>query len=36
MASAESVLTDDEKELGSVLIDMGGGTTDIIVALKGQ
>ena len=35
MASAESVLTDDEKELGSVLIDMGGGTTDIIVTIKG-
>lgn len=35
MASAESVLTDDEKELGSVLIDMGGGTTDIIIMFKG-
>jgi len=35
MASAESVLTDDEKELGSVLVDMGGGTTDIIVTIKG-
>ncbi len=35
MASAESVLTEDEKELGSVLIDMGGGTTDILVIIKG-
>jgi len=35
MASAESVLTDDEKELGSVLIEIGGGTTDIIIIIKG-
>ena len=28
MASANSVLTDDEKELGVVLVDIGGGTTD--------
>jgi len=35
MASAEAVLTEDEKELGSVLVDMGGGTTDIIVMIKG-
>ncbi len=31
IASSEAVLTDDEKELGVVLIDMGGGTTDIAV-----
>jgi cell division protein FtsA len=31
LASAESVLTDDERELGVVLIDFGGGTTDVAV-----
>lgn len=29
MASAEAVLTKDEKELGAVLIDIGAGVTDI-------
>ncbi len=28
LASAEAVLTDDEKELGVILLDIGGGTTD--------
>lgn len=31
LASAEAVLTDDERELGVCLVDMGGGTTDIAV-----
>jgi cell division protein FtsA len=31
LASAEAVLTDDEKEAGVVLVDIGGGTTDIAV-----
>src|SRR3546814_13337443 len=31
MASAEAVLTADEKELGVVLIDIGGGTTDVAI-----
>jgi len=31
LASAESVLTEDEKELGVVLLDFGGGTTDVAV-----
>jgi cell division protein FtsA len=31
LASAESVLTSDEKEIGVMLIDVGGGTTDVIV-----
>jgi cell division protein FtsA len=31
LASAEAVLTKDEKELGTVVIDIGGGTTDIAV-----
>ena len=29
LASSASVLTDDEKELGVCLVDIGGGTTDI-------
>ena len=35
IATAESVLTTDEKELGVVLIDIGAGTTDISVFEKG-
>jgi cell division protein FtsA len=35
IASAEAVIGRDERELGVVLIDMGGGTTDIIVYLEG-
>jgi cell division protein FtsA len=35
MASAETVLTADEKELGVVLIDIGGGTTDVAVFSEG-
>ncbi len=34
LASAESVLTVDEKELGAAVVDIGGGTTDIAVFLK--
>jgi len=35
LASAEAVLTDDERELGTALIDIGGGTTDIAVFNEG-
>ncbi len=35
MASADAVLTPDEKELGVVLIDIGGGTTDVVVFTEG-
>lgn len=35
MASADSVLTTDERELGVVLVDIGGGTTDIAVFTEG-
>ncbi len=35
LASAEAVLTDDERELGVCLLDMGGGTTDIAVVGAG-
>src|SRR5437879_9250365 len=31
LASAESVLTQDERELGCCLLDIGGGTTELIV-----
>lgn len=33
LASSESVLTEDEKEAGVVLVDIGGGTTDIAIFL---
>lgn len=35
LASSYSVLTDDEKELGACLVDIGGGTTDIAVFTQG-
>jgi cell division protein FtsA len=35
LASAEAILTDDEKELGVAIIDIGGGTTDIIIYKDG-
>ncbi len=31
LASSESVLTDDERQLGVCMIDIGGGTTDIAI-----
>ncbi|MEH6579397.1 MAG: cell division protein FtsA [Amphritea sp.] len=35
LASSYSVLTDDEKELGVCMVDMGGGTTDIAIFTAG-
>ena len=35
LASSHSVLTEDEKDLGVLLVDMGGGTTDIAVFTDG-
>jgi cell division protein FtsA len=35
LASSHAVLTDDEKELGVCLIDIGGGTTDIVIFYEG-
>lgn len=35
-ASSLAVLTEDERRLGVVLLDMGGGTTDIIVYKNGH
>ncbi len=31
LASGEAVLTEEEKELGAALLDMGGGTTDLAI-----
>ena len=36
LAASESVLTDDEKELGVALVDIGGGTTDIAIFERGS
>jgi cell division protein FtsA len=35
LASAQAVLTEDEKELGVCLVDIGGGTTDIAIFTSG-
>jgi cell division protein FtsA len=35
LASSEAVLTDEEKEAGVVLVDIGGGTTDIAIFQDG-
>jgi cell division protein FtsA len=36
LASALATLKDDERELGVILIDMGGGTTDVVIYLNGS
>lgn len=36
IAAAESVLTETERELGVVLVDIGGGTSDIVVFVEGN
>ncbi len=36
LASSEAVLTDDERELGVCLVDIGGGTTDLAVFTGGS
>ncbi len=36
LAAADAVLTDDEEELGVVLVDVGGGTTDLALFLGGS
>lgn len=36
LASAEATLTSDEKEMGTVLVDIGGGTTDVVVYVGGS
>ncbi len=35
LASSDAVLSDDEKELGVCLVDIGGGTTDLAVFTQG-
>src|SRR5579863_615779 len=35
LASAEAVLSDDEKEIGVAVVDIGGGTTDILLYVDG-
>ena len=36
LASAESVLTDTDKELGVILVDIGGGTSSVCIYLEGS
>jgi len=36
LASAEAILTDDEKSIGVVMADIGGGTTDVAVFRDGS
>lgn len=36
LASSYAVLSDDEKELGVCMVDIGGGTTDIAIFLDGS
>lgn len=33
LAAAQAVMLDEERELGSILIDIGGGTTDVLVII---
>lgn len=35
-ASSQSILTEDEKELGVCMVDIGGGTTDIAIFTNGS
>ena len=36
LASSEAVLTEDEKQMGVILADIGGGTTDIAIFREGS
>jgi cell division protein FtsA len=36
LASAEAVLTDTEREMGVVVCDIGGGTTDLAIYINGD
>ena len=36
LASAEATLTGDEREMGAVFLDIGGGTTDLIIYRQGS
>lgn len=35
LAETMAVVTDEERELGSILIDLGGGSTDVLVLIDG-
>ncbi|REM29222.1 cell division protein FtsA, partial [Mycobacterium tuberculosis] len=35
LASSQAVLTEDERELGVVLVDIGAGTTDVAIFTNG-
>lgn len=35
LAATQAVMTEEERELGSILIDLGGGSTDVLVLLDG-
>lgn len=35
LASAEAILSEDEKEIGVAIIDIGGGTTDLLLCIDG-
>jgi cell division protein FtsA len=36
LASGEAVLSDTEREMGVVLVDIGGGTTDVAIFIEGS
>jgi cell division protein FtsA len=36
LASSYSVITDDERDLGVCMVDIGGGTSDIAVFTEGS
>ncbi|MGE5576385.1 MAG: cell division protein FtsA [Syntrophothermus sp.] len=36
LAAGEAVLTEEEKDLGAILVDIGGGTTDVAVFHEGS
>ena len=36
LASSEAVITDEEREIGVVLADIGGGTTDVAIFIDGS
>ena len=36
IAASEAVLTETERELGVILVDIGGGTTDLVIYVEGS
>jgi cell division protein FtsA len=36
LAAAEAILTEGEREMGAVMVDIGGGTTDVVVYRTGS